>query len=103
MDWPAGRQDDIEAALARRYLAPAANPARTALFDLFSSWLEGSCCPLAACGYSRDGKKGTLQIEYGLLTDPDGRPAAAAGPCSTSRSAHDRIAVADMIVLPHEE
>ena len=76
MDWLAGRQDGIEAALARRHLAPDANPARMALFDLSSSWLEGSQCPLAARGYSRDGKKGKLQIEYGLLTDPDGRPAA---------------------------
>ena len=47
-----------------------------ALFDLSSSWLEGRHCPLAARGYSRDGKKGKLQIEYGLLTDPEGRPAA---------------------------
>jgi transposase len=47
-----------------------------ALFDLSSSWLEGSHCPLAARGYSRDGKKGKLQIEYGLLTDPAGRPVA---------------------------
>ena len=47
-----------------------------ALFDLSSSWLEGSQCPLAARGYSRDGKKGKLQIEYGLLTDPEGRPVA---------------------------
>ncbi len=47
-----------------------------ALFDLSSSWLEGRCCPLAARGYSRDGKKGRLQIEYGLLTDPAGRPVA---------------------------
>jgi hypothetical protein len=76
MDWLAGRQDAIEAALARRHLAPAVNPARMALFDLSSSWLEGRCCPLAARGYSRDGKKGKLQIEYGLLTDPDGRPVA---------------------------
>jgi len=76
MDWLAGRQDDIEAKLAARHLAPAANPARMALFDLSSSWLEGSHCPLAARGYSRDGKKGRLQIEYGLLTDPDGRPVA---------------------------
>jgi len=42
-----------------------------ALFDLSSSWLEGTHCPLAARGYSRDGKKGKLQIEYGLLTDPE--------------------------------
>jgi len=76
MDWLDGRQDAIEAELARRHLAPAANPSRMALFDLSSSWLEGTRCPLAARGYSRDGKKGRLQIEYGLLTDPAGRPAA---------------------------
>ena len=75
MDWLAHRQDAIEAGLAARHLAPAANPARMALFDLSSSWLAGTH-PLAACGYSRDGKKGTLQIEYGLLTDPEGRPVA---------------------------
>src|ERR1700746_892904 len=76
MDWLAHRQDDIEAELARRHLAPQANPARMALFDLSSSWLEGRCCPLGARGWSRDGKKGTVQIEYGLLTDPEGRPVA---------------------------
>src|SRR5271170_1802491 len=76
MDWLEHRQDVIEAGLARRHLAPAANPARMALFDLSSSWLEGTQCPLAARGYSRDGKKGKLQIEYGLLTDPAGRPVA---------------------------
>src|ERR1700689_5366036 len=76
MDWLEDRQDAIEADLARRHLAPAANPSKMALFDLSSSWLEGSQCPLAARGYSRDGKKGKLQIEYGLLTDPDGRPVA---------------------------
>ena len=76
MDWLEGRQDAIEARLARRHLAPAANPARMALFDLSSSWLEGRCCPLGARGWSRDGKKGNIQIEYGLLTDPEGRPVA---------------------------
>jgi hypothetical protein len=76
MDWLEDRQDAIEAGLAGRHLAPDANPARMALFDLSSSWLEGRCCPLAARGYSRDGKKGKLQIEYGLLTDPAGRPVA---------------------------
>ncbi len=76
MDWLEDRQDAIEADLARHHLAPAANPSRMALFDLSSSWLEGSQCPLAARGYSRDGKKGKLQIEYGLLTDPAGRPVA---------------------------
>ncbi len=76
MDWLGGRQDAIEAGLARRHLGPEPNPSRMALFDLSSSWLEGTHCPLAARGYSRDGKKGNLQIEYGLLTDPEGRPVA---------------------------
>jgi hypothetical protein len=76
MDWLAGRQDAIEAALAAHHLAPGVNPQRMALFDLSSSWVEGRCCPLAARGYSRDGKKGKAQIEYGLLTDPHGRPVA---------------------------
>jgi Transposase DDE domain len=76
MDWLEHRQDTIEAELARRHLAPQPNPSRMALFDLSSSWLEGTRCPLAARGYSRDGKKGRLQIEYGLLTDPAGRPVA---------------------------
>jgi hypothetical protein len=76
MDWLVHRQDAIEAGLAARHLAPAVNPSKTALFDLSSSWLEGRHCPLAARGYSRDGKKGNLQIEYGLLTDPEGRPVA---------------------------
>ncbi len=76
MDWLEHRQDPIEAELARRHLGPEPNPARMALFGLSSSWLEGTRCPLAARGYSRDGKKGNLQIEYGLLTDPAGRPVA---------------------------
>jgi len=76
MDWLHTRQDSIEAKLAARHLAPDANPGRMALFDLSSSWMEGTHCPLAARGYSRDGKKGKAQIEYGLLTDPDGRPVA---------------------------
>jgi len=76
MDWLLARQDRIEAKLAARHLAADANPARMALFDLSSSWVEGTHCPLAARGYSRDGKKGKAQIEYGLLTDPAGRPVA---------------------------
>jgi hypothetical protein len=76
MDWLERRQDQIEKRLAARHLGVGANPARMALFDLSSSWLEGTHCPLAARGYSRDGKKGKLQIEYGLLTDPAGRPVA---------------------------
>jgi hypothetical protein len=76
MDWLEDRQDAIEAGLARRHLGPEANPSRMALFGLSSSWLEGTRCPLAARGYSRDGNKGRLQIGYGLLTDPAGRPVA---------------------------
>ena len=76
MDWLAARQDAIETKLVRTHLAGAANPDRLALFDLSSSWMTGRCCPLAARGYSRDGKKGLPQIEYGLLTDPAGRPVA---------------------------
>ena len=78
MDWLAGRQEAIETKLVRTHLAGADNPDRLALFDLSSSWVTGRCCPLAARGYSRDGKKGLPQIEYGLLTDPVGRPVAVA-------------------------
>jgi Transposase DDE domain len=76
MDWLAERQESIEQSLAGRHLTPETNPDRLALFDLSSSWVTGHHCPLAARGYSRDGKKGLEQIEYGLLTDPAGRPTA---------------------------
>ena len=76
MDWLAGRQESIETKLAARHLSAANNPDRLALFDLSSSWVTGTHCALAARGYSRDGKKGLPQIEYGLLTDPVGRPVA---------------------------
>jgi hypothetical protein len=72
MDWLHGRQDDIEKELAARHLAEGG----IAMFDLSSSWVEGSHCELAAFGYSRDGKRGKLQIEYGLVTDKEGRPVA---------------------------
>ena len=74
MDWLADRQEAIERKLAAKHLAPEVNPGRMALFDLTSSWVTGRCCELAARGYSRDGKKGCEQIEYGVLTDPAGRP-----------------------------
>jgi len=76
MDWLLGRQTGIEKKLAARHLDPSVNPSRIAMFDLSSSWVTGRHCDLAARGYSRDGKKGCEQIEYGLLTDPDGRPVA---------------------------
>jgi transposase len=46
------------------------------LYDVSSSYMEGRCCPLAKRGYSRDGRKGTLQITYGLLCASDGCPVA---------------------------
>jgi hypothetical protein len=72
MDRLRERQDDIEKQLAARHLAEGG----IAMFDLSSSWVEGSHCELAAYGYSRDGKRGKPQIEYGLLTDKEGRPVA---------------------------
>lgn len=72
LDWLGARQARIEARLAARHL----DPGGLVLYDLSSPCLEGSHCPLAKLGYSRDGKKGTLQIEYGLLADPAGRPIA---------------------------
>jgi Transposase DDE domain len=80
MDWLQGRQDQIEHALARRHLEPGG----LALFDLSSSFLEGRAGKLAARGYSRDQKVGKDQIEYGLLTDPDGRPVAVEGLSGTT-------------------
>jgi hypothetical protein len=76
MDWLGQRQARIEATLATRHLAAEANPAQLAYFDLSSSWVEGKKNELAARGYSRDKKRGVAQIEYGLLTDRDGRPVA---------------------------
>jgi hypothetical protein len=81
MDWLQARQDAIEKKLARRHLAPDANPSRMALFDLSSSWLEGAHCPLGARGYSRDGKKATCRSSTGCS------PTLRAGPsrCGSSR------------------
>jgi hypothetical protein len=72
MDWLVDRQERIERRLARRHLAPGG----LVYYDLSSSWVEGRCCPLAARGYSRDRKRGLAQIEYGLVTDAEGRPVA---------------------------
>lgn len=72
MDWLLERQDRIEATLARRHLAKDG----FVLYDLSSSYVEGRCCALAKRGYSRDGRKGTLQVNYGLICSPEGRPVA---------------------------
>jgi hypothetical protein len=72
LDWLGERQPAIETALAKRHLKNGT----LVLYDVSSSYMEGSCCPLAHRGYSRDGRRGTLQIVYGLLCAPDGCPVA---------------------------
>ncbi len=72
MDWLLDRQDAIERRLAKRHLTDGA----LVLYDLTSSYLEGRRCPLAKRGHSRDGKRGKLQIEFGLLCDREGCPVA---------------------------
>lgn len=72
MDWLIERQEAIEKRLAKRHLKAGG----LVLFDLTSSYFEGVTCPLAKLGYSRDGKPGTLQVNWGLLTDARGCPVA---------------------------
>lgn len=72
MDWLLERQPRIERVLAERHLAPDA----LVLYDLSSSWVTGRHNALARLGHSRDGRPGTLQVEYGLVTDAEGRPVA---------------------------
>ncbi len=72
MDWMGERQGKVEKALAKKHLANGS----LVLYDLSSSYMEGTHCPLATWGYSRDKKRGKTQIEYGLLTDVEGRPVA---------------------------
>ncbi|MFA6271409.1 MAG: transposase [Candidatus Paceibacterota bacterium] len=72
MDWLLPRQPRIEKALASRHFQEGS----LVLYDLTSSYFEGKSCPLARRGYSRDGKKGKLQIVYGLLCNREGTPVA---------------------------
>jgi hypothetical protein len=72
MDWLLDRQERIERTLARRHLAAGG----FVLYDLSSSYVEGRCCELAALGHSRDGKPGKLQVNWGLICSPEGRPLA---------------------------
>ena len=72
LDWLITRQEHIEKKLAARHLPQGG----FVLYDLSSSYFEGKTSPLAARGYNRDGKRGTLQVNYGRLTDPRGRPVA---------------------------
>ncbi|HEU4454175.1 MAG TPA: IS1634 family transposase [Longimicrobium sp.] len=72
LDWLVERQEAIEAKLAERHLKEGT----LLLYDVTSTYLEGRHCPLAAHGYSRDGKPGKPQIVFGLLTTPEGCPVA---------------------------
>ncbi len=72
MDWLVARQEAIEGRLARRHLAGGS----LVLYDVSSSYFEGRCCPLARRGYSRDRRRGSLQVVDGLLCDREGRPVA---------------------------
>jgi len=72
MDWLLARQDPIQKKLAARHLSAGG----LVLYDLSSSYFEGTTCPLAKIGYSRDGRRGMLQVNYGLLTDARGCPVA---------------------------
>jgi hypothetical protein len=72
MDWLLDRQTHIEKKLASRHLRPGA----LVLYDLSSSYFEGSGCPLARIGHNRDGKKNKLQVNYGLVSAPGGCPVA---------------------------
>ena len=72
MDWLLARQARIEQKLAARHLQSGG----LVLYDLTSSYFEGTTCPLAAFGHDRDGKAGKLQVNYGLLSDARGCPVA---------------------------
>jgi len=72
LDWLVERQPAIETALAKRHLSDHT----LVLYDVTSSYVEGRCCPLAGFGYNRDGKKGKMQIVYGLVCAADGCPVA---------------------------
>jgi transposase len=72
MDWLLAHQNTIQKKLASRHLSEGG----LVLYDLTSSYFEGSCCPLGKLGHNRDGKSGLLQVNYGLLTDARGCPVA---------------------------
>jgi len=72
LDWLYVHQGSIEQRLARRHLQDGS----LVLYDVSSTYFEGRRCPLAQLGYSRDGKKGTLQIVFGLLCNRAGCPIA---------------------------
>ncbi len=91
MDWLLVRQERIEKALADRHLRGEG----FVLYDLSSSYAEGRCCPLAKLGHSRDGRKGKLQVNYGQICSPEGRPVAVRcfdGSTTDSKTLPDAVA-----------
>ena len=94
LDWLLARQPWIERSLTNRHLE---GENTLILYDVSSSYLEGRCCPLAAFGHNRDGKKGKMQVTYGLLCAADGCPVAVevfagnAGDPSTVASQVDKV------------
>jgi len=72
MKWLLERQERIQKRLAEKHLHHGA----TVLYDLSSSYYEGSHCPLAQYGHCRDKKRGKAQINYGMLTNDQGCPVA---------------------------
>ncbi|MCA1680302.1 MAG: IS1634 family transposase [Actinobacteria bacterium] len=105
MDWLLARQERIEKALAKRHLAGEG----FMLYDLSSSYVEGRCCPLASLGYSRDRKRGTAQVNYGLTCSPEGRPVAIEVHDGSTQdqqtlpgaveAARERFAIKDVVVV----
>jgi len=105
MDWLLKRQETVEKKLAHRHLTAGG----LVLYDLTSSYFEGVTCPLAALGYNRDGKKGKLQVNYGLLTDDRGCPVAVSvfpGNTSDSKTlilqtqlVRDRFGIQTMVLV----
>ena len=95
MDWLHERKAGIEKALAEKFLVdPVENPARLVLYDLTSTWVEGSKCELAAFGHSRDHKKGRRQIEFALIASPQGVPVGVRvfkGNTSDPKACHEAI------------
>ena len=105
MDWLLERQERIERALAKRHL----HGEGFMLYDLSSSYVEGRCCPLASLGYSRDGRRGTAQVNYGLTCSPEGRPVAIAVHDGSTQdqqtlpgaveAVRERFGIADVVVV----
>jgi transposase len=72
LDWLEDHQEHIEKKLFQERFP--GTPPSLFLYDVTSSYLEGTENELGEYGYNRDKKKGKEQIVVGLLCDPEGRP-----------------------------